>query len=279
MQVFLNGRFVPVKNAVVPVLDRGFLYGDGLFETLLVRNSHPFRWARHIERLQLGARFLGIPLPFAPARLRAFAAELLERNRMPDAILRVTLSRGSGPRGYSPRGADQPVCVMTAHPAPAANGNPLLKLAAASTRLPAGEPLAGFKTCNKLVQILARREAQERGADEAILLNTRGKVAEADSSNVFWIQRGEVRTPPMAAGILGGVTRQAVLEICASFGVPWAERDASPAQLFRADGVFLTSSVRGVAAAGSLDGRPLKQSPLVTRLQAEYRALILRETA
>ncbi|HEX4644553.1 MAG TPA: aminotransferase class IV, partial [Verrucomicrobiae bacterium] len=109
--VFLNGQFVPEEQAVVSVFDRGFLYGDGLFEALRVYNGQPFRWTQHLERLQRGADFLKIRLPFTAAELRNHAAELIRRNQMPECLLRLVLSRGVGPRGYSPRGADLPVLV------------------------------------------------------------------------------------------------------------------------------------------------------------------------
>ena len=98
--IFLNGQFVPEERAVVSVFDRSFLYGDGLFETMRVFHRKPFRWEQHIERLQRGADFLGIKLPFTPEALRRFAGELVAKNNLPDALLRLTLSRGVGVRGY-----------------------------------------------------------------------------------------------------------------------------------------------------------------------------------
>ena len=118
MVVFLNGQFLPEAEAVVPVNDRGFLLGDGLFETLRVVNGKPFRFAQHLERMMRGADFLKIKPPFTPKELEQFAARLIEQNQMPDAILRVTLTRGPGERGYSSKGADRPTLVMTLHPAP-----------------------------------------------------------------------------------------------------------------------------------------------------------------
>src|SRR6266545_7921333 len=113
MTALINGKFVPPEQAVVSVLDRSFLFGDGVFETIPVYNGKPFRWAQHLERLARGADFLKIRLPFAPKELRGLAGELIERNQMPDALLRLTLSRGAGAGGYSPTGADSPIVVMT----------------------------------------------------------------------------------------------------------------------------------------------------------------------
>src|SRR5258707_280259 len=118
MIVFLNGQFVPEAEAVISVFDRSFLYGDGLFETMPVFNGKPFRWEQHLERLQRGSEFLQIQLPFAADVLLSFALELLSKNQMPDCLLRVTLSRGVGVRGYSPKGAEHPSLIMSLHPAP-----------------------------------------------------------------------------------------------------------------------------------------------------------------
>src|SRR5271170_3741865 len=118
MLVFFNGQFLPEAQAVVPVNDRGFLLGDGLFETIRVAGGKPFRFAQHLERMTRGAEFLKIKPPFAPKELEKFAAQLIEQNKMPDAILRVTLTRGPGVRGYTPGAESKPTVVMTLHAAP-----------------------------------------------------------------------------------------------------------------------------------------------------------------
>lgn len=266
MVVFLNGRFLPADEAVVPVSDRGFLYGDGLFETVRVIRGRPFRWDAHLDRLTRGAAFLKLRLPCPPHELLTAVRRLAELNANEDAVLRLTLTRGSGPRGYSPRGADQPTLVMTLVPAPVDPVSPA-RVITSSFRVPAGDPLSAFKTCNKLVQVLARAEADERGADEAVLCNTLGHVAEATASNVFWIRQGTVCTPPVDAGALAGVTRGLVLELCAALGFPVEERTGPPSQLAQAGGIFLTRSVAGVVPVIELDGRPVASSPQIARLR------------
>ncbi len=119
MITFLNGRFVPEAQALIPVNDRGFMYGDGLFETVRVVNGRPFRLAQHLERMTRGADFLKIKPPFAPRELQQFAEQLIEQNQMPEAVLRVTLTRGPGERGYTPNAEGRPTVVMTLHAAPA----------------------------------------------------------------------------------------------------------------------------------------------------------------
>ena len=279
MIVFYNGEFVPEERALVSVFDRSFLYGDGLFETMRVVNGKPFRWAQHLERLRGGADFLGIKIPFGCKALEKFAAELIARNQMPEALLRLTLSRGVGLRGYSPKGANKPLVVMTLHPvsgAPA-SGPARWKLVTASFRLPAGEKLAQFKTANKLAQVLARAEAEAAGADEALLLNTDGFVVEGASSNLFWIQAGVVCTLPLASGVLAGVTRAVTIEICRELGLRLAEAQVPPDELRRAEGVFVTLSTLGVVEAEELDGKVLQRSPLVAWLRAAYVELLARE--
>jgi aminodeoxychorismate lyase len=278
---FLNGQFMPEENAVVSVLDRGFLYGDGLFETMRICGSKPFRWHQHMDRLRSGAEFLKLRLPFGAEELRRFATELVTQNHMPDAVLRLTLSRGVGVRGYSPRGADQPSLVMTLHPMPVidANDPQCWKLVTSSFRVPANEKLSTFKTCNKLPQILARAEAESRAADEALLLNTDDEVAEAASSNLFWIANDTVCTTPLASGILAGVTRGVVFEICEQLGIRFAEITIKPDALWLAQGVFLSLSTLGIVEVVKFDDHDLNRSPLVERIRRAYDELVREESA
>jgi aminodeoxychorismate lyase len=278
--VFLNGQFVPEERAVVSVFDRSFLYGDGLFETMLVARGKPFRWREHLERLQRGAEFLKIKLPVASEALRDFAAELIAKNKMPEALLRVTLSRGMGVRGYSPKGAENPTLVMSLHPAPTPDKNnptPRWRLIASSHRLPANEPLAQFKTCNKLTQILARAEADAAGADEALLLNTDGFVVEGASSNLFWIDGGTICTPPLASGVLPGVTRAVIVEICRQLGSPTREANITVEKLKSTDGIFMSLSSLGVVEVGAIDNHTCRQSSLSLKIFQAYAQLIESE--
>lgn len=279
MIVFLNGEFVPEERALVSVFDRSFLYGDGLFETMRVTRGKPFRWTQHLARLRGGADFLGLKLPIGDEALEKSAAELIARNQAPEASLRLTVSRGVGVRGYSPKGANKPLVVMMLHPlAEASTANPACwKLVTASFRLPAGEKLAQFKTANKLTQVLARAEAEAAGADEALLLNTDGFVVEGASSNLFWIQAGVVCTLPLESGVLAGVTRAVVIELCRARGWRVAEVLVPPGELRQAAGVFVTLSTLGVVEAGELDGQMLPRSPLVEQLRRAYDELLAQE--
>lgn len=270
MTVFLNGEFVPAERASVPVLDRGFLYGDGLFETMRVHRGQPFCWDAHLDRFERGAAFLRIQLLHTREQLLTAALRLMELNQLQDAVLRLMVSRGSGARGYSPRGANTPTTVMLvqALPEPPAS----VSLATATFRIPAGDPFAPYKIANRLTHILARAEAEERGADEALLLNTKGHVAETASGNIFWIERNVVCTPPDDAGALHGVTRGVVRELCGELGLPLESREATASQLQRAEGAFVTGSVSGIVPVASIEGVIIPSSPLVGKLQAAYQA-------
>ena len=276
MIVLLNGAFVPEEEATVSVFDRGFVYGDGLFETLRLYGGRPFRWDDHWERLRRGAEFLKIRPPFSSAELRSHVAELVRRNGMTDSVLRIVLSRGVAQRGYSPKGADRPVLVMSLHAAAASGSDQPLqwRLATSSLRLAPDDPLASFKTCSKLRHVLARAEAEESGADEALLLNTAGEVVEAASGNLFWIQDQTVCTPPLDSGALPGVTRSVILEVCRTRGWPFQEKRLQRMGLHNIEGAFLTMSTLEVIEVIGLDGHDLARSPLTARIHRAYRGLV-----
>ena len=277
MIIFFNGQLVPEEQANISVFDRGFMYGDGIFETLRLFNGKPFRWQEHLERFQRGAEFLKIEPPFSADVLRGFADQLVAKNRMPDSILRLVLTRGPGARGYSPKNAQRrPTMVMSLHPPPEVNSAhpPRWKLIVSSHRLPANEPLAQFKTCNKLPQILARGEADAAGADEALLTNTDGFVVEGSGSNLFWIQNDAVCTAPLASGVLPGVTRAAVLDICGLLRLKVREAGVRPEELRQAQGVFLSLSSFGVVEALALDGHDLKRAALFEEIRQAYAGMV-----
>jgi branched-chain amino acid aminotransferase len=278
MFVFHNGQFVEEEKAVVSIFDRGFLYGDGLFETMRVVNGKPFRGAQHLERMVRGADFLKIKLPFPPKGLHQFAEQLVEKNGMPDCVLRVTLTRGVGERGYSPKGAESPSLVMALHPAPepAAIEPPACRLITASIRISADDPLAQFKTCNKLPQIVARAEAEAKDADDALIVNTSGEVVETAGANLFWIYYDRVCTTPTGRGALPGITRAVVLEICQVLGLTTNKRVIKAESLRHSEGLFLTQSAQGVVPVATLDGEPVKPSPLVEKIYRAYGEMLAK---
>ncbi len=279
MIVFLNGNFLPEADAVVPLNDRGFLLGDGLFETIRVAQGRPFRLAQHLERLARGADFLKIKLPFTAKEIQKFAGELIGKNNLPDAVLRVTLTRGPGARGYSTKGADQPTLALTLQPLPPENGGePLLwSLVTSSFRIPASDALSSFKSTSKILNVLARAEAEEKGADEALLVNTNGEVAETAGGNIFWIYRDKICTVPTGRGVLPGITRAVVLEICQALGLETNKRVIKPEMLRNAEGIFVTQSALGLIPVAAFDGLPVAPSPLVDQIASAYSEMLVRE--
>jgi aminodeoxychorismate lyase len=276
MIVFLNGQFVSEEQAVIPVNDRGFLLGDGLFETIRVFSSRPFRMAQHLERMTRGADFLKIKCPFTPKELEKFAGQLIEQNQMPDAILRVTLTRGSGERGYSPKNAGTPTVVMTSHASPSLENPAEWNLVTSSFHIPATDPLSSFKTTSKILHVMARAEAAEKGADEALLINTNGEVAETASGNLFWVYDDKICTVPTGRGVLPGITRAVVLEICQTLGLQVNKRVIKPESLRNSEGIFVTQSALGIVPVVSFDGEPVAPSPLVDQIAQAYNEMLAK---
>jgi aminodeoxychorismate lyase len=265
--VCLNGRFLPDSSASVPVLDRCFLYGDGLFETIRVSAGQPCHWSLHLERLTRGARFLRISFPVPPDDLLSQALELIDLNSLPNALLRLTLSRGVGPRGYSPIGAIKPALVMTLHATPAVPHPhpPAWHVITSSFRVPARDPLTRFKTCNRLPYVLARIEADEANADDALLLNHDGHVAESSCANLFWIHDDILHTPPLASGPLEGITRARLLQLAPRLQIRTIEQDVQPDALTTCHGSFLTLTSHGVVQIATIDGQSIPDHPLIAR--------------
>jgi len=278
--VYLNGDFVPQAEARVSVLDRGFLFGDALFETMRAYRGRLFRAGAHADRLAASARALRMALPCTKEGMLRSAHELVRRNELDDAYVRVTLSRGTGGKGLGLDGDFARTLVIVARtltpyaPHLYSEG---MSLVTASIRQNAESPVPRHKTANYLTYLVARQEAADAGADEALLLNTRGEVAEASVANVFAVTGACVVTPPPGAGILPGITRGAVIELCAAHGIPCAERTVTPPELARASEVFLTNSLMEVMPVRSLDGHPLNGAcpgPVTARIAALYRGLV-----
>lgn len=270
--IFIHDQFVSEAGARVSVFDRSFRYGDGLFETLRVYGGIPFAFEQHLDRLQRGCEFLRIRLPYNVRKLNKLALELIRQNQMPEAVLRLQVSRGVGQRGYAPAGDESPLLVMTLDHAPAIEkSNPTRwRLITSSLRLPMHDPLSSFKTCSKLLHVLASAEARERNAQDALLLNTDGDVVETTNANLFWIKDRVVCTPPLTCGALPGVTRALVINLCSKSRLDLCEHKTSLNDLLRADAVFVTQSVREIVEVTHLDDIALRQSPLVKALSQAY---------
>jgi len=271
MHTFLNDRLLPESEALVPVSDRGFMYGDGVFETIRVHTGKTLRWFAHTERLLAGLEQIGIKPPLTPGELRAAVDELISKNDLTDGLVRIQVTRGSGQRGYSPKGADRPTLVITSHPGPPlTDDRPKRRLLPASLRIASDSPLNRIKSINKLPNILAQAEADNAGYDDAILLNERDEVAETACANLFWIRSGVVHTPPLASGALPGITRNFVTDLAAMGEIELTERTTSLSDLLEAEGVFLTASSRVLMEVGQIGNQPIPHSPVYDRLHQGF---------
>ena len=264
--------------ARIPVGDRGFLYGDGLFETIRVHDARPFLWEWHMMRFAEGAVSLGIALPQTTESLLGNVHELIRRNSMSESVMRIALSRGVGERGYGVTGEEQPTLLITQHSPPTTPAKPL-SLVSTSARVAIGDPLAKVKSANKLGSILAKRDAAAQGADDGLILNSDGNVTETSSANLFWVEGGMLHTPPVSDGVLPGVTRRLVVGLASALGQAVREESVASDRLQQADAVFVTSAATGVIAVGQVNGEALGTHPLVCQLQDAYDAELARHAA
>ena len=252
----LNGRLVPADRPVLCADDRGLLLADGLFETMRAVGGRVPRLADHMARLRAGAAVLGLPVPKLLDEPTGLLARLLEANGLESAALRLTLTRGPGPRGLAPPEAPTPTLLVTAASLPAAPP-PARVVVAGCTRRNERSPLAAIKSLAYLDQVLALREAQARGADDALLLNGAGRLTGATAANLFLVQEEGLLTPPVPEGALPGTTRARVLALAPALGLPVREQPLEPRQLEAVSAAFLTSALLLVRPIGALAGRQL----------------------
>jgi branched-chain amino acid aminotransferase len=284
MWVYLNNRFVKDRDAKVSVFDRGFLYGDGVFETVRAYHGTLFRLEDHLRRLEQSARLIGLALPIKRAGLERIAYRALARNRLKQAILRITVSRGVGPL-QPERNRRRPTLVVTARPLPDYPPSLYRKGAAvilSSVRRNLPEALdPRIKSANFLNNLLALREAQARGAVEAILLNHRGELTEGSVTNLFFIHRGVIHTPSIEVGILPGVTRQAVLELAKAMRLTTRTGFYKPDHLYHSRECFLTNTSLELLPVVRVNHRTVgtgRPGPLTRRLQEAFRKMVEEET-
>jgi branched-chain amino acid aminotransferase len=249
---WVDGSLVAPGAATVSAFDHGLTVGDGVFETLRVYRGTPFALRRHLDRLGRSAAGLGLPVPDREVLARA-CAEVVDAGGLAEARLRLTVTGGPGPLG-SPRGAGPPTVVAAV--APLAPVAPMAAVAVAPWPRNERGPLAGLKTTSYAENVVLLAWARERGAEEAVVADTTGRLCEGTGANVFVVHAGRLRTPTLASGCLAGVTRALVLEQTEAEEVDLALDD-----LASADEAFLTSSTREVQPIGSIDGRPLPAAP------------------
>ncbi len=275
---FVNGEFVPAEQARISVFDRGFLYGDGIFETLAVYNGRIFRLDDHLKRLYRSTSVIRLDLPIEPHAMREAIAETVRRNGYADAYVRILVSRGMSFPSLDVRAAnDDPTVVILVHsrvPPSSIAGvfeSRGLRLRIVSIWKTPSESLdPRVKTLNYLNQLLARLEATDAGADEALLLDVRGYVAEGSGDNVFAVQGRDLVTPGTQE-ILAGITRATAIELASELGYSTIERNMTAYDLYTADEVFLTSTYGGILAVAEVNGRQIGRGEVPGRVTNELR--------
>jgi len=281
MKVYLNGVIVDEGAAFLPVNDRGILFGDGLFETIRAYGGRPFRLERHMARLREGCRTLrlaGIP---GDEEVRRAIGELYAANvREGDAYVRITVTGGAFDGSRTLRRSGPPnvfIVVKPLEPYPEEYYSHGLRLTVSRIRRNATSPLVRVKTNNYLESLFARQEAVEAGFHDALFLNTYGHLAEATTSNIFLVSDGEVCTPHLECGVLPGITREAVLEICQDLEIPTETGFYTLDELFSAQEAFLTMSTGEIIPVREVDGSRLGEScpgPVTARLIQAFHELV-----
>jgi len=278
--VSIDGLIVADQDAKISVLDHGLLYGDGLFEGIRVRAGRIFRLEQHLTRLELGARVLGIALPFSRDEQASIIVNAVRAFGRQESYVRLLVTRGEGPLGVDPSTCKKPTVICIAAEIGLFDAEQRvrgLSLLTSSYRRPNPDAQdLGIKTLNYLGSVLAKQEARQRGADEALLLNQSGRVAEASVANVFVLHGRTLTTPPVLDGCLPGITRAAVLELARELGLSASEGSLGRRDLLSADEVFLTGSGAGVIGVRSLDGRAIgkgQAGEVTLELERRHRAL------
>jgi branched-chain amino acid aminotransferase len=280
MLVYLNGDWIPLHEAKIPITDRGFLYSDGVFETARLHQGKYFRLQQHLQRLQQSAATLKLAMP-SSSELVQIAEEIARRNHLTEASLRVTITRGSGGSGLKTRGAERPTLLVTISGIAdnwrekAAAGWSLMT---ARTLRPApGSVPAQLKSLGRVYAILASLEAEAAGADDALLLTSNREIAEGPTWNFFWRKGRILRTGALEGGILEGVTRRILMDLARADGLQVEEGLWPRTELDAADEAFATMTSQGVVPIRSLDGREFTTRDCATKLQERYWVLVAAE--
>lgn len=274
MIVYLNGHFMNEKEAHISIDDHGFLYGDGVYETIRVQNGVPVFLADHLIRLFKSARAIHLRMPLTKRAFFGIIDKLLKKNKHAEGALRITLTRGPGPHGFDPRFCPKPTLLIrvfhfTGYPERLHRKGISAGIVTVRRNSPLSIP-PSIKSNNCLNGILAKMQAIEMKCDEGIFLDLRGFVAEGTVSNVFMVKQGKVLTPTLDGQVLPGVTQARVMRI-----VNVRQKKITPQELFSADEIFLTNALMGVMSVSRLvqngKTRKLKVGPVTQRIITTFR--------
>ena len=280
MKVYLGGKLVDEADAKISVFDHGLLYGDGVFEGIRVYHGKVFRLKEHMERLYDSARSIWLEIPMGRDELTRQVEECVRINDKKDGYIRLVVTRGTGTLGLDPRKCDTQIIIIvddiSLYPQELYD-NGLEIITAATMRNNPAALNPRIKSLNYLNNILGKIEAIRGGCLEALMLNHKGEVAECTGDNVFILKHGELRTPPIDAGILEGVTRNAVIELSRKAGMTVKEMALTRHDIFAAEEFFLTGTAAEIIPVVKCDGRPIgngKPGPVTKRLREMFRELV-----
>lgn len=286
MKIYLDGQFVDEADAKISVFDHGLLYGDGVFEGIRIYDRRIFRLDAHLARLEASAHAIGLALPMERATLAAAVCETVRANRQEHGYIRLVVTRGEGPLGLDPTTCARPcviiiVAALAVYPAEHyASG--IRVVTAATRQVPAASVDPRIKSLNYLKNVLARLEAHEAGAAEALMLNPEGFVAECTADNVFAVHGRRVLAPPATDGALDGITAGVIRDLAGAAGFAFEERRLARYDLFVADECFLTGTGAEIIPMVCLDGRRIgggSPGPVTRQLSAAFRDLAGSEGA
>lgn len=282
-EVYINGRYYAKEDARISVYDHGLLYGDGVFEGMRSYDGVVFRMPQHLERLWNSAKAIWLEIPMTQAEMARAVNETLARNKLQDAYVRLIVTRGSGTLGLDPNRTSQPqVIIITDHIAlyPDEYYQHGLEIVTVSTIRNHPAALSPrIKSLNYLNNILAKIEGLQAGCVEALMLNHKGELAECTGDNVFLVRNGCLLTPPIDAGILEGITRQAVIDLAKQQGIPIQEVSLTKHDVYIADECFLTGSAAEVIPVVKVDSRKIgdgEPGPITRRLTEAFHQLTRR---
>ena len=273
MWIFLNDKFVHQDQARISVFDHGFLYGDGVYETLRAYHGKFFLLERHIARLRQSCQMIGLELPIPDTQWPTLLGEALRRNELTEASLRITISRGEGDLGLDPALCARPTIVILAkrfRPYPPSLKRDGVRLALVETRRnPTSAQSPRIKSLSFLNNILAKQEALRMGSFDGLMLNIEGYVSECPTSNVFFVKNGVIKTPSIDCGILEGVTREVIIWLSQEQNIYLQEGHYKPQELLDADECFITNTSMEVMPVSQIGEKRIGQrcpGPLTARL-------------